>query len=240
MIVLKLGGSVITDKSSPETVDEAALDRVAGAVGEVGDSLIVVHGGGSFGHHHADRHGVSDREGTGSATAIRAIHAAMGRLNEAVVDALAAAGVPAVPVRPLSIASKTDDELDVAVEPVRTLCAEGFVPVLHGDVVGHAGRGATIASGDTLVAALAPAVDADRVGLCTGVPGVFDDDGRIIEEITDPAAVGSLGESAATDVTGGMAAKVHTLAALDRPASIFGVDDLKGFLDGDSPGTTVR
>jgi len=171
---------------------------------------------------------------------VREIHAAMGRLNGAVADALVAADVPAVPVRPLSAAAKTDEGLELAAGPVRTLLTEEFVPVLHGDVVGHAGRGATIASGDALVAALAPAVEADRVGLCTGVPGVFDDDGRIIDRIDDPATVESLGTSAATDVTGGMAAKVHTLAALDRPASIFGVNDLPGFLAGGRPGTTVR
>ncbi|AWB27255.1 isopentenyl phosphate kinase [Halococcoides cellulosivorans] len=239
MIVLKLGGSVITDKASPETVDETTLDRLARAVGDADEPLVVVHGGGSFGHHHADRHGVSSTDGTRSADAIREIHAAMGQLNDAVVGALARADVPSVPIRPLSAATR-DEGLDLSVAPIRGLLDEGFVPVLHGDVVGHAGRGATIVSGDALVAALAPAVDADRVGLCTGVPGVYDTEDRVIETITDPDSVDSLGASDATDVTGGMAAKVETLAALDRPASIFGVDDLSAFLSGERPGTTVE
>ncbi|MFW6436250.1 MAG: isopentenyl phosphate kinase [Halococcoides sp.] len=239
MIVLKLGGSVITDKAAPETVDEATLDRLATTIGDRDDPLVVVHGGGSFGHHHADRHGVSSTDGTRSAQAIREIHAAMGRLNDAVVSALAAADVPAVPIRPLSAATRNEG-LDLSVAPIRGLLDEGFVPVLHGDVVGHAGRGATIVSGDALVAALAPALDADRVGLCTGVPGVYDSEGRVIETIDDPGAVESLAGSAETDVTGGMTAKVHALASLDRPASIFGVDALAAFLSGDRPGTTVE
>ncbi|PSP53418.1 acetylglutamate kinase, partial [Halobacteriales archaeon QH_3_68_24] len=54
--VLKLGGSVITNKDSPETLDETALDSALDAVADAwrdgGDSrgqgnLVIVHGGGS-------------------------------------------------------------------------------------------------------------------------------------------------------------------------------------------------
>ncbi|MFW6045379.1 MAG: acetylglutamate kinase, partial [Natronomonas sp.] len=56
--VLKLGGSVITDKTEPETVDHSSLRTAAVAIGTT-DDLVVVHGGGSFGHHHAAAHGVT-------------------------------------------------------------------------------------------------------------------------------------------------------------------------------------
>ncbi len=240
-VVLKLGGSVITSKDEPETVDEAALAAAADAVAQSDDDLVVVHGGGSFGHHHAAEYGVSTTEGTHDAAGVAAIHGAMKRLNDAVVTALTDRDVPAVPVHPFSAASRDADRvLDLPTEQVRTLLAEGFVPVLHGDLVAHRGEGATVCSGDELVVELAPAVGADRVGVCSTVPGVLDDDGAVIDRIESFDEVASaLGGSDATDVSGGMAGKVRALLGLASPAHVFGPEALGAFLAGSDPGTTV-
>jgi len=239
--VLKLGGSVVTRKETPETLDEAAIERAAAAVAEARDDVVLVHGGGSFGHHHADRHGVSTTDGTRDAAAVRDVHGAMTRLNDAVVDALERAGVSALPVHPLSLAHRTaDGDLRMAVDGVASMLAEGFTPVLHGDVVVHADAGATIVSGDELVVELAEGLDAARVGLCSTVPGVLDADGEVIRRIDSFAEVAdALGASDTTDVTGGMAAKVEALLDLTAPAAVFGPDDLSAFLAGESPGTVV-
>jgi len=240
-VVLKLGGSVVTEKDEPETVDEDALAAAAEAVAGSDDDLLVVHGGGSFGHHHAAEYGVSTTEGTHAAAGVAAIHGAMKRLNDAVVTALTDRGVAAVPVHPFSAASRdADGTLDLPTEQVRTLLAEGFVPVLHGDLVAHRGEGVTVLSGDELVVELAPAVDADRVGVCSTVPGVLDEDGAVIDRITEFDAVASaLGASDATDVSGGMAGKIRALLALSSPAHVFGPEALGDFLAGGDPGTTV-
>jgi len=252
--VLKLGGSVVTDKEAVEQVDTGRLERAADAVGAVhgrdrseGDGttpepaeLVVVHGGGSFGHPSAERYGVTTSDGTHDDSAVRDIHGAMRDLNRAVVDTLADAGVPAVQVAPFSTGYRVGGEFQQPAGAVAALLAEGFVPVLHGDVVATAGQGVTVVSGDELVTELAEGLDADRVGLCSDVPGVLDRDGAVIERIQafdDVADV--LGESAATDVTGGMAAKVRTLLDLGTPASVFDLDGLDAFLAGESPGTLV-
>ncbi|KAB1193897.1 acetylglutamate kinase [Haloferax sp. MBLA0076] len=244
LVVLKLGGSVVTDKDEPETVDEDGLAAAADAVASLAASgqVVVVHGGGSFGHHHAADHGVSSATGTHDAVGVRAIHDAMKRLNDAVLDALAERDVPALPVHPLSAGARTEDgSLSLPLASTETMLAEGFVPVLHGDVIAHAGEGATIVSGDDLVVSLASGLGADRVGLCSTVPGVLDTDGDVIPEITafeDAAA--ALGGSESTDVTGGMAAKVRKLLALGAPAHVFGPDGLSSFVAGESPGTVIR
>ncbi|WP_435332681.1 isopentenyl phosphate kinase [Haloarchaeobius sp. TZWWS8] len=238
--VLKLGGSVITDKERAETVDGPALDRAADAVAGH-DDLVLVHGGGSFGHHNAKEYGVSTTDGTHDVEGVLDIHNAMKALNGLVLRRLHARDVPAVPVHPLSAASRdADGELTLPARQVETLLDEGFVPVVHGDVVAHAGEGVTVLSGDEIVTSLATSLDADRVGLCSTVPGVLDAGDVVIPRIgayEDVASV--LGGADTTDVSGGMAGKVQTLLALETPASIFGLDDLAGFLAGESPGTTI-
>lgn len=242
-VVLKLGGSVITEKDRPETVDDAALDRAAADVADADlERLVVVHGGGSFGHPAAAAHGVTETEGTRDADAIRAIHGAMRELNDAVVGRLAEHGVPAIPIHPLSVAARGQDGA-LALDPSApaTLLDEGFVPVLHGDGVAHAGRGVTVLSGDEIVTALARSLDADRVGLCSTVPGVLDGEGEVLDRVRDYEAVAdSLGGSEATDVTGGMAGKVRALLALDGSSFVFDLEGLAGFLSGGSPGTRIE
>lgn len=240
--ILKLGGSVVTEKDRRETVDADSLARAASAVADAAvDDLVVVHGGGSFGHPNAAERDVSSDSGTHDAGSIRAIHRAMGTLVRRVTDELGAEGVPAVPVRPFSAGYRSEaGAVELYTGSVETMLDEGFVPVLHGDVFATEDRGATIVSGDELVVSLATALDADRVGLCSTVPGVLDDDGAVvprIERYADVEAV--LGGSDATDVTGGMAAKVQALLDAGVPAAIFGLDDLDGFLAGEGVGTRV-
>ena len=244
--VLKLGGSLVTEKHSPETVDEAALsdalDADAASIEEGSvERLVLVHGGGSFGHHHAAERGVSASEGTSDARDAVAIHDAMGRLNATVVEGLHDRGVEALPVRPLSLASRdAAGDLDLPTGSVERMLGEGFCPVLHGDGVVQTGAGVTILSGDEVVVSLARSLSVDRVGLCSTVPGVLDSEGEVVARVDRFADVeAALGGSDATDVTGGMAGKVRTLLGLPVPAHVFGPDGLRDFLGGGSPGTLV-
>jgi len=263
--VLKLGGSLLTEKDTPETVDEAALADAVAAIADAVDArgdargvasddvgsdgerptgddrLVLVHGGGSFGHHHAAAWGVSTTAGTHEAEAVRDVHRAMTELDDRVVDALLDQGVPAVPVRPLSVGARdAEGDLSLPLDATRTLLTEGFVPVLHGDGVAHAGEGVTVVSGDELVVRLARELDADRVGACSTVPGVLDDAGDVIDRIDDFDAVADLlGGSDATDVSGGMAGKVRALLDLPASAYVFGPEGLRAFLEGGDPGTRI-
>ena len=254
-VVLKLGGSLITKKDERETIDTDALEETGRAIGEARleatdrasgeadiEDLVVVHGGGSFGHQHAEKLGVSSDVGTTNPADIRQIHDAMGRLNKAVLDYLNDHDVGAVPVRPFSAGYRpAEGEVWLATEQIEAMLAEGFVPVLHGDVFTSNNAGATIVSGDELVVTLAQALDASRVGLCASVPGVLDEQGSVVETIESFDDVAdALGESDATDVTGGMAAKVRALLALETDASVFDLDGLPEFLAGGDPGTLVR
>ena len=242
-VVLKLGGSVVTDKDAPETVDEDALGAAVDAVAAADlDRLVLVHGGGSFGHVAAADRELSTETGSRDAADVWAVHDAMRRLNDAVLRRLHGAGVAALPVHPLSVAARTEGEaLALPLDSTATLLGEGFVPVLHGDVVGHTGKGATIVSGDELVTRLASGLDADRVGLCSTVPGVYDAEGEVIPRITDFESVrDALGGAESTDVTGGMAAKVRALFDLDAPAHVFGPESLSAFLAGEAAGTVIE
>ena len=71
LTLIKLGGSLITDKTSPRTLRRDVLDRLAqeleSSLAETPSAVVLGHGSGSFGHvaakKHGTREGVKDRSG---------------------------------------------------------------------------------------------------------------------------------------------------------------------------------
>lgn len=239
--VLKLGGSVITEKDSERTVADERLEGIVRAIdAATTDDLVLILGGGSFGHPAAARHGVSETAATRDPTAVTEIHGAMLDLTSAVVERLLGRGVPAVPMHPLSMASRAGGTVQLQTAIVDRMVTEGFVPVLHGDGVVTEGAGVTVLSGDDIVVQVAQQLSDTHVGLCTRVPGVLDQSGSVIDRIERFDEVASVvGTGEATDVTGGMAGKVRTILDHGITASVFDVDGLALFLGGGRPGTTV-
>jgi len=117
--ILKIGGSVITDKENFEKLNERALEEIASAIAENWKNLVLVHGAGSFGHPHVRKYGLDN------SLSIAKIHNACVRLNEVFCRKLLEFGVPAVGLSPM-----TSDFSKVA-----ELLERKFLPVLHGDVV---------------------------------------------------------------------------------------------------------
>ena len=243
-IVLKLGGSVVTDKAGDCAI---RADRIAACAREIarrpGIQLALVHGAGSCGHPQARRHGLDRGVPPGDIAGIAETHAAVARLNAAVVEALRSAGREAVGIPLLGHCVAAGGRLrEPDWRPVELMLALGVIPVLHGDVVMDTARGASIVSGDQLVASLARALGADRVGLATDVPGILGKDGAVVERVRRGRAAGIAGGSGNTDVTGGMEGKLTELLALADEgigSAIFHASRLGDFLDGRPHGGTM-
>ncbi|MCX6689520.1 MAG: isopentenyl phosphate kinase [Methanoregula sp.] len=243
---VKLGGSVITDKSADCTTKREQLAAIAHAIADAHTGkILIIHGAGSCGHPEAKRYHLDVGAIAGQTEGIAVTHRAVSGLNEAVVLALRECGVPAIGVHPFHVGVADNGRL-VAFEcrHIKKMLDLGMVPVIHGDVVMDLSRGACIVSGDQLVRYLAVHLKCDRVGLATDVPGVLDG-GHVVFEITKKTAPAlQIGNSLHTDVTGGMRGKIDELLELADAgigSDIFHVSRLGAFLAGsDHGGTRVR
>lgn len=231
-MILKIGGSVLTEKSSENELDRRPFETSLNAVAESPDDLVLVHGAGSYGHPQASRYGVHK----GTNKGVYETHVAVKELNTLVVDYLRNAGVNALPVHPLSCSVK-QPEVEVYSKQVRGMVSEGFLPVLHGDCAVHNGYGASIVSGDDVVVELAE--KDEKVGMCTSTGGVLDANGDVMDRVSDSSEVDEL-DTSARDVTGGIRSKVEKLLMLDNGGYVFGAEDISEFLGGGEPGTLVR
>jgi isopentenyl phosphate kinase len=228
-IFLKLGGSLITDKTKVEHAHRATIRRLAREIKSAREArpdlqIVLGHGSGSFGHvaakKHGTREGVKDRSGW---RGYAEVAAAAARLNQIVVDVFVGEGVPVVSLPP-SASARCDDGrlsyLDTFV--LQETLEHGLVPLVYGDVALDTVRGATIVSTEDVFVYLVREFQPSHILLAGEVVGVYEDaamTGAIIHAIT-PSNVtqftAALGGSHGTDVTGGMIGKVQQMLEVVR------------------------
>ena len=199
---MKLGGSVLTDKTRYRTPRLDVLARLALELAETRGPLCVVHGAGSYGHVLAKAHGLA--EGKGDPAAAARVHADVRQLQSLVCEALQDAGLHALAL------STSDLGLDGVPPRARDALALGFVPVAPGDVVLDAQQKWRILSGDVLMVALAKALKPQRAVFVTDVDGIHDQwpGGKLLARI-GPKDEPFAGDARGADVTGGMAGKLR-------------------------------
>src|SRR3989454_3382214 len=152
MLLVKLGGSVLPDKTRLRTARRAAIRRLASELAAVRQSLVVVHGAGSYGHILARRHKLN--QGGVSVTkriAASRVQQDVKELDGLVVNALLDVGIAAIPIAPsavLTLNGGTGATADLT--PILALTSMGFTPVTFGDVVRDLHRGIAICSGDVM------------------------------------------------------------------------------------------
>lgn len=252
VIVLKIGGSVVTDKSRAATPRPEEIRRIAAEIRDgLPSKLALVHGAGSFGHHQAREFGLKEGLNARSIRGILPTHNAVRELSDMIVGGLYDNGVYAAPVHPLSSCVLRNGRIGhMPLDVIDSMLASGIVPVLHGDVVVDTARGIDVLSGDQLVTYLAKALGAKTVGIGTNVDGVYTKDFKIIRAIT-PSNLDEIRESLAgsggVDVTGGMLGKVMELVELANagiPSFVFNAErpgNVMRFLKGENiEGTLIR
>ena len=222
-IILKIGGSAITDKNGELAAKTEVINRLSEEIKRADlDNLIIVHGGGSFGHPSAKKYGL--KEGYKEPTqkiGFAETHHVMTVLNGLVMDALIWHEIPAVSVAP-SCCMITENGRIKSFErtTLEKILKMGLTPVLYGDVIFDEKLGFTVLSGDQIVAYLALKLGANKIVMGVDTDGLFDADPKVdpnakpykhltLEQLKSIQA--SLGKVEANDVTGGMAGKLAEL-----------------------------
>lgn len=258
LIILKIGGSVITDRRRDRPAPRReTMARIAREVAHAWRArpmrLVLIHGAGSFGHPIVKRTGI--HRGLSSA----AHRQAMGEtqrlqtwLNAFFVRHLLRAGLPAFPCQ-ASASSVTEHGRFVSMDfrALEGLLAQGLVPVLYGVPSYDRAQGCAILSGDVLAIQLFRRFSAAAVLHGTNVRGVFtadparDPGARFLSSVdlrhgADLPA--GFGGSPVVDVTGGLRNKLQQLQEAGAPGWIFDATvpgNVQAVLAGQAVGTRV-
>jgi isopentenyl phosphate kinase len=230
-VVLKVGGSVITNKSEKLQARTEVMNRLAEETKQAAvKNLIIVHGGGSFGHPVAQEYSI--KEGFKEQTqrlGFAETHHVMTVLNGLFMDALVWHGIPAVSVTPLAcVITKRGRIQSFEQAPFEMLLEIGALPVMYGDATLDSETGFSILSGDQLVSYIATKYDAERIIMGVDVDGLYNSDpklgknAKMFTHLTSEelkALQKKLNGPSASDVTGGMFSKIVELI----PAIEYGI-----------------
>jgi len=237
LILVKFGGSVITDKSKPFTEDLETIKRLAKEIHEARQEkkfkLIIGHGGGSYPHTPAKQ--FRTKEGIINETSyegIARVQDAASRLNRIIVNELINAVENAVSINPSScVIAKNSMIEDMFFLPIELLLDFDMVPVPYGDVCLDLKKGCCILSTEMILSFIARAFNkskkfrVSRILLCGRVDGVFTDNpdtnpkAELIPIITTKnikKIENDLKGSSGIDVTGGMLHKVGMMLELTK------------------------
>lgn len=219
MKLIKLGGSVITDKRESKHFNRKITRALAGEIKESHADVFLVHGAGSFGHILAEKYslhrGFSENK---QINAVAQVQRDVRMLNLEVLRIFIDEGFPAVSLAPGSfVVSKngTIESMDTSL--FEAYHAIGMVPLTFGDVVVDFKRGFSICSGDDIMYHLAKAFYPERAIFVVDVDGIFEPyvaggGGRLLQEVNgDTLSTFDEMDSDVSDVTGGMYRKLKIM-----------------------------
>lgn len=243
LTLIKLGGSVITNKEVPMMVRQGVLDRLASEVArartETGNTYIVGHGQGSFAHAPALRYRTMEgfvRKDSVVGMAITQDSAA--QLNRIVVKSFLSEQQPAVSfLCSNNLVTRAGVAAHWCAQVLDQYLDKGLLPVTGGDVLVDDKQGCTIWSTEKVLAYMAeyylakPDWHVDRVLHVTEVAGVLAHDGSIVKEVSREnfAEVRkAINGTKGFDVTGGMGHKLEeSLSLADKGVQSYIMSGLK-------------
>jgi isopentenyl phosphate kinase len=217
--LVKLGGSLLTDKSEECTFRRPAARRLLSEVAKANLPTVLLHGAGSFGHPQAARHRLG--QGKAKPDGVSEVLAAVGALSAQVVSLAQEAGL-----RPLAFPLhdmariEGDTLVDLPVEAIAKAIEEGYTPVLHGTLVRHPTLAWRVVSADELMQEFAAELTPRLAVFATDVDGIFDGPpgvpgSGLIAKVTGDLVLVE-GSVPGADVTGRMAGKLQRARAVAR------------------------
>ncbi|MBO5653911.1 MAG: isopentenyl phosphate kinase family protein [Candidatus Methanomethylophilaceae archaeon] len=219
MILIKLGGSVITDKREYRRFNRDIVARLCSEIKESGKEVIVVHGAGSFGHVLAKKHSLnSGFVNEDQIPAVAQVCYDVRELNSMIIKELNDAGIPSISMPPGSCFMMCDRTISLeGGDVIRSMVDKGLMPVLFGDVVQDKELGFAICSGDQIMERLSEIYDFERIIFVSDIDGLFDDDpkdnpnAKLFEYVNIDTLESVRAGSTVDDVTGGVYEKMMSM-----------------------------
>ncbi len=219
LIIIKIGGSVITDKkSSSPKVNYKNLEITANQLKKINQPYVLIHGVGSFGHPIVKRtkidQGIKNKKQVLDFAETQYLQ---NKLNCIVTELLIKKGIPAFPYQASAGAVlKKGKLIKMDTDAIKGMIKLGLIPVLFGVPAYDQDQGCAILSGDQIAPYLAKKLKAKKIIEAIDVEGIYTANPKIKKEIKLIKEINKknfkkiekyLSGSSATDVTGGMRQK---------------------------------
>lgn len=252
LLVLKIGGSVISDKTKEPNLNEENIAVFASEIKKFIDkkSFIIIAGGGSYGHYHVKNMRLLEEKNIINFSKFHSIYDIehMDRISKIFEES----GLPVFSIRTSSNFTTKNNKINTFnISVFKEALKNNMIPVLCGDLVLDSNKKWVVISGDDLAPFLAKSLKANKIIHFTDVGGVYtgnpkeDKNVKIIPEISSEnfeEIKKYLSGSSGTDVTGGMLKKVIELMNIGIESHIVSYhpfDNVVKAISGENIGTRI-
>ncbi len=232
MILIKLGGSIITNKEKPLSPRRKTIDNLAKSLKKIGEPMIIVHGGGSYGHYWSVRYDMHTQPKKYSIRGVAIVKNSMIELNKIILDSFVKNRLSPYCLPPTDFMTG-NKPITSKVKEIEKISKSGLIPVTFGDALWYGQNKTYILSGDKIMTHLAKILKPKLTIFALNEDGLYSDlkTKELIHELKGekPKISDNL-----MDVTGGMTRKVEEASKISKMGlNVF-------FVNGNKPQRIVK
>lgn len=232
MILIKLGGSIITNKEKPLSVRRKAIDYLSKSLKKIKEPMIIVHGGGSYGHYWSVKYDMHTKERRYDPRGVSIVKNSMIELNKIILDSLLKNKLNPYCLPPTDFMFG-NKPIANKIREIQEIAKSGLTPVTFGDALWFGQKKSFILSGDKIMTHLAKILKPKLTIFALNENGLYSDfkSKKLIYELKDQNPLISKNKM---DVTGGMTRKVEEATKIaSKGMNVF-------FVNGNKPERIVQ
>lgn len=257
MFVVKIGGSLITNKDAYCSPDKVKIKEFAKLIKEnwsiLKGNLILVLGGGSYGNGVPIRYNIADSQQEWDEKNLLMMTTKMFEWMNEVCQIFREEGIPCYPFQTSSYCTTNKGNLNTCnIEPIKHCLNLGILPITSGDLTFDNNKKFVIYSSDNVPEMFIKRLNVKKVVILTDVEGIYEDlkTKKLIKEVTPQNysdILNMAGNSQKQDVTGGMNNKLKALLRISQEGATSiicnGKDTqnlFRALYDDTPPGTVIK
>jgi len=207
MILIKLGGSIITDKEKPLRPRKKVVENIVKNLKKINEPMILVHGGGSFGHYWSVKYDMHTKPKKYDMHGVAIVKNSMIELNKIILDLFTKNKLNPYSIPPTDFMSG-NKPIAKKIKEIENIAKSELIPITYGDALWYGNKKTYILSGDKIMTHLAKILKPKLIIFVLNEDGVYSDlkTKKLIYELKGENPKISENKM---DVTGGMTRKIE-------------------------------
>jgi len=154
MLLIKLGGSIITNKKKPLSAKRKTIDNIVHSFRKINEDFVVVHGGGSYGHYWSVKYDMHTKPKKYDPKGVSIVKNSMIELNTIILDAFLKNKMNPYCLPPTDFVMG-NKPINRKILEIKKIANSGLVPITYGDALWYGNKKSYILSGDKIMSLLA-------------------------------------------------------------------------------------
>ena len=206
MILIKLGGSIITNKEKPLSARRKTIDNILNQINRIREPKILVHGGGSYGHYWSVKYDMHTKPAKYDMRGVSIVKNSMIDLNKIILNSAVKNRINAYCLPPTDFMNG-NKPIKNKILTINEIAKSGLTPVTYGDALWFGKKKSYILSGDVIMSMIGKILKPRLSIFVLDVDGVYSNtkSKKLIRDFKKEKPIISKNK---IDVTGGMTRKI--------------------------------